>query len=134
MDGVMVFTLLESGQQVCLLAFGDQDVYSVIRSNEKGEIVVAARSDAGHDMPFSLLVAIGSGHEEIIKAVMDEARRRVGGQSKMKQLLESVDQLDMSKDQWAGEDWFDGLAYCTWNGMDMHKCRLIPVILSKSRK
>jgi hypothetical protein len=98
----------------------------VIRSNEKGELVVAARSDAGRDVPFGLLVAVGEGHEEVIKAVMDEARRRVGGQSKMTQLLESVDRLGMSKDQWTGEDWFDGLAYCTWNGMDMHNCKSVP--------
>lgn len=121
MDGILVCFLLESGQTLGLLAYGGEDVYTVIRCGGEGEVVVGARNDSGKEVRYSLLVAVAGNHESVIKAVMTEARKRATEGAQMQKLLNRVEEFG-NRGSWAGEAWFDGLAYCTWNGLDMHNC------------
>jgi hypothetical protein len=120
MDGVMALFLLESGATMGLLAFGGEDVYTVIRASEKGEVVVVSRNDSGEKKRFGVLAAVGEGHEAVIENLMAAARRKAERAPQMQKLLEQVEKV--GKENWVGEEWQDGLTLCTWNGFDMHRC------------
>jgi hypothetical protein len=122
MDAVLVLFLLDDGSMLGVLAFaGEEDVYTVIRSGEEGEVVVAARNDSGKETGFGVLVGVGQDHEGVIVGLMGEAKRRVLRGGKMKEMLEKVEDVG-KKESWMGQRWMDGLTLCTWNGFDMHRC------------
>ena len=128
MDGVLVAFLLKSGQVLVLLAFnGNEDVYTVIRSGKEGEVVMAARNDSSSDEKWRALVATGKDVDSCIESVVKEARRKVMAAPKMQKLLQGAEDITKNTEM-AKESWFDGLAYCTWNGLDMHRCNAKAVI------
>lgn len=120
-EGVLVLFLLLDGRTLGMLAFGEEDVYTVMRSGEDGEVAVAARNDGGKEAVYSVLVSVSCSHETVITALTAEAKRRAMKSSQMQKLLQRVDEVGHKKG-WVDESWCDGLTYCTWNGMRMHSC------------
>ncbi|ETN44696.1 uncharacterized protein HMPREF1541_10366 [Cyphellophora europaea CBS 101466] len=121
MDGLLVCWLLEDGRVLGVLAWAGEGVYEVIRAGNGGEVVVAARNDTTEEKGWGVLVGVGNDLEGVVAGVMAEAKRRAVDGEEMKRLLSRVEEVGR-REEWAGEDWFDGLAYCTWNGLDMHRC------------
>ncbi|KAJ5788276.1 hypothetical protein N7457_003266 [Penicillium paradoxum] len=128
-DAILCSFLREDGRHLVMLAVsGVNDVLTVFRSNEKGEVVVTAKSDNSEPSRFHVLVSAAEDFEVAISALIYEARKVVrpfANQTNI-DLEEQVplsppgdDMVIVEKDptaQWLSE-WFDGLTYCTWNGL-----------------
>ena len=136
-DAMLISFLRSDGLHVVLLAVnGVDDILTLFKSNEQGQIVVAARNDTGKDGKFRLIAATAWDFEIANAAVMYEMRKVVR-QSAMYQ--EAAGQLPShirsestesgyqlitnpeSKEpaptpEWLAT-WYDSLAYCTWNSL-----------------
>ena len=113
-DAILCSFLRWDGLHLVLLAVsGIQDVTTVLKSNAKNEVVVCPKYDhhAAID-PVAVIAAVGRTFESAIAAAMYHARKLVAGTAQM-----SVERAEKDiKPDWL-ENWYDGLTYCTWNGL-----------------
>lgn len=128
-DAILCSFLRKDGTHLVLLAIsGINDVLTVFNSGDDGEIMVKARSDNSQKSNFTVLAAAAEDFEVAISAIIYESRKVVNPFSEAvdDSLEEKVpvspvgdDIVIVDKDpkmQWLTE-WFDGLTYCTWNGL-----------------
>lgn len=131
-DALICSFLNKSGLHTVVLALnGVDDILTLLRSDDEGNIIVTARNDGESDGKFRLLVAVAYDFGVALCAVIYDARKIVqASQTKFEASkvphhakAESIDTdtVLVSKDdvldpQWL-ENWYDGLAYCTWNGL-----------------
>lgn len=128
-DAIFCSFLREDGVNLVLLAVsGVNDILTVFQSGENGEVVISAKSDDSEASRFHVLVSTAENFEVAMSAVVYEARKvvRPFADAAHLDLEDSVplsppddDMVLVEKDpsaQWLSE-WFDGLTYCTWNGL-----------------
>ena len=121
-DAVMAAFLRHDGQHVVFLAVsGIGDVLTVLTSDGDGSIVMGARNDGKGEGTCTVLVAVGSSFELANAAVMYHARKLVTQYSSIKNELQSevasiIEETSKIDAKWY-EQWYDGLTYCTWNGL-----------------
>lgn len=128
-DAILCSFLREDGQHLALLAIsGVNDVLTVFQSGNNGEIVIKSRNDNTETSRFNVLAAVAEDFEIAMCALIYEARKtaRLFAESSMDDWEETSpvsplgdDIVIVEKDpkvQWLAE-WFDGLTYCTWNGL-----------------
>ena len=172
-DAVCCSFLRTDGRHVVILAVnGVDEIITVFRSNEAGDIVVASRNDTTKDGKFRLLAATAWDFEVAMGAVLYEMRKmvRVGststapsrrpsqpaepvGRSSGQQHIR-INSIDSDPDallvsraaelsltdgsssdepaftpRWM-EDWYDNLAFCTWNslGQDLTPDRIMEAL------
>ncbi|KAF4855094.1 putative galactinol--sucrose galactosyltransferase 6 [Colletotrichum siamense] len=118
-DAVLCSFLSSEGKHLVFLAVsGVNNVLSVFRHDDAGQISVHARNDGSLSENAKILVAIGDNFESANAAVMYQARHYVITEKKasnelqaeMKAIEEGV------KPEWM-ENWYDGLGFCTWNAL-----------------
>ncbi|KAJ5964367.1 uncharacterized protein N7479_004243 [Penicillium vulpinum] len=128
-DAIFCSFLREDGVNLVLLAVsGVNDVLTMFQSGENGEVVISAKSDNSEASKFHVLVSAAENFEVAMSAVVYEARKvvRPFSDASHQNPEDSVplsppgdDIVLVEKDpsaQWLSE-WFDGLTYCTWNGL-----------------
>ncbi|KAJ5373951.1 Aldolase-type TIM barrel [Penicillium concentricum] len=128
-DAILCSFLREDGVNLVLLAVsGVNDVLTVFQSGENGEVVLSAKSDNSEASKFQVLVSAAKNFEIAMSAVVYEARKVVRPFADASHLdLDDPVPLSPPGDdmvlvesdpsaQWLSE-WFDGLTYCTWNGL-----------------
>lgn len=112
-DAVLCSFLRWDGLQLVLLALsGIDETTSVFKSNQHSGIDILSRSDGKSKGRVTIIAAVGKTFESAIAAAMYLARKIVGGTADM-------DVERAKKDiqpEWL-ENWYDGLTYCTWNGL-----------------
>ncbi|BCR83996.1 putative raffinose synthase protein Sip1 [Aspergillus chevalieri] len=143
-DAVLCSFLRTDGTHLVLLGVSGVDhMLTLFRSGEKGEVIVKAQSDNTETTKFKVLAAVAYDFEVAMSAVMYEARKLVRVASQGSQEEEKKDEKSEEKPaeeeerpsssasptgddlvmvekdpkvQWLTE-WYDGLTYCTWNGL-----------------
>jgi hypothetical protein len=115
-EGLMCAFLTEQGQVVVLLGLnGTDDVLTVFQSDEQHRIVVAARNDGQPGAPFRVIAAVAPNFEDANQAALlkvQEILRKASGHQCIN---------NGQTDEKSGfNNWFDGLAYCTWNSLGEH--------------
>lgn len=113
-DAVMCSFLRCDGLHLLFLAIsGIDDVLTLLKSGPGGQIHISARSDRRQDPGKAIvLAAVGRTFESVIAAVMYHARKLVAGRAGA-----TADKVQTDvRAQWL-ENWYDGLSYCTWNGL-----------------
>lgn len=142
-DSVMCSFLRTDGTHLVLLGVSGVDhMLTVFRSGDKGEVIVKAQSDNTETTKFKVLAAVAYDFEVAMSAVLYEARKQVrltrqnqdegkeeekaeekpaeGEERPSSSASPTGDDLVMvekdPKVQWLSE-WYDGLTYCTWNGL-----------------
>lgn len=128
-DAILCSFLREDGVNLVLLAVsGVNNVLTVFQSGGNGEVVISAKSDDLEASKFHVLISAAENFEVAMSAVVYEARKvvRPFADAAHLDLEDSVplsppgdDMVLVEKDpsaQWLSE-WFDGLTYCTWNGL-----------------
>ncbi|CAI7663254.1 unnamed protein product [Penicillium glandicola] len=128
-DAIFCSFLREDGVNLVLLAVsGVNSVLTVFQSGENGEVVIFAKSDDPELSKFHVLISAAENFEVAMSAVVYEARKvvRPFADASHLDLEDSVplspsddDMVLVEKDpsaQWLSE-WYDGLTYCTWNGL-----------------
>ncbi|KAJ5565019.1 Raffinose synthase [Penicillium frequentans] len=128
-EAILCSFLRKDGTNLLLLAVsGVNDVLTTFRSGEDGDVLINAKSDNEEPSHFHVLAAVAEDFEVAMSALVYEARKVVNpfsqstsGASEEQPPLSPPgdDTVIVEKDmntQWLTE-WFDGLTYCTWNGL-----------------
>ncbi|KAL4869469.1 hypothetical protein BDV12DRAFT_167795 [Aspergillus spectabilis] len=107
-DAILCSFLRTDGVHIVLLGVsGVDDVQTVLGSSSSGEVVVKSRNDNSKTAKFQVLAAAADAFEIAMSALVYEARK----------LVRPYDiSADEPKVQWLSS-WYDGLTYCTWNGI-----------------
>jgi hypothetical protein len=107
------------GSHLVLLAVsGVEEVLTTINHDGDGRIVMNSNNDSSKEGTVRIIAAVGKNLEDAIAASMYHARKLVMAYSEATgQVNEEMKTLlDDLKPQWL-ENWYDGLTYCTWNGL-----------------
>ncbi|KAH8703291.1 putative raffinose synthase protein Sip1 [Talaromyces proteolyticus] len=131
-DAILCSFLRSDGLNLMLFAVsGVNNVLTTLRSSDMEEIVVDARNDNVTDAKFQVLASVGEDFEVCMSALIYEARKVVRDfitdiplpvVSDIPKEPDSPigdDIVVVDKDvrtQWLA-DWYEGLTYCTWNGI-----------------
>ena len=119
-DAIMCSFLRRDGLHLVLLAVsGIENMLTVFKHDGHGGVVISARNESAESSTARILVAVGYTHETALAACMYRARRMVSGYSKKDDKIPDGAQVVEGKDAHANwmEEWYDGLTYCTWNGL-----------------
>ncbi|PGH34935.1 hypothetical protein GX50_02286 [[Emmonsia] crescens] len=145
-DAISLAFLRKDGTHLVLLAIsGVDNVLTVFKSGDNGQVLVAVKNDSIHNSTFQILVAVAPSFEVANSAVMYEARkvvRKLSGPGPAssptpQELSEPKSPLGndvvlVENDpqvQWMSH-WYDGLAYCTWNalGQDLTEEKILKAL------
>ncbi|EEQ88011.1 hypothetical protein RJZ56_004682 [Blastomyces dermatitidis] len=145
-DAISLAFLRKDGTHLVLLAIsGVDNVLTVFKSGDNGQVVTAVKNDSIHNSTYQVLVAVAPSFEVANSAVMYEARKVVKKLSGSEQASSPTPQAlsepksPLGNDvvlvendpqiQWMS-DWYDGLAYCTWNslGQDLTEEKILKAL------
>ena len=119
-DAILACFLRYDGLHLILLAVsGIKDVLTVFQGDGKGNVIAMSQNDREEEGQISLLAAVAKTPEAAIASVMYQARHLVADNNvsaEAKKLEVEQNLSDGVKAQWM-ENWYDGLTYCTWNGL-----------------
>lgn len=108
-DAILASFLRTDGLHLVILAMnGLPHISTTLGHNGEGHVMVTSRNDGLEAASMQVLVAIGTSFEAANGAIMDHARNLVSAQN-----VESGKHTD----EGSLERWYDGLSYCTWNGL-----------------
>ncbi len=119
-EAILSAFLRYDGLHVVMLAVsGVDDLLSVLTHDGHGSVVIAGRNDRDTKGSARILIAVGDSFEAANAAVMYQARHLVtqfAASTGEISLENEVMQRNDPQAQWL-QDWYDGLTYCTWNGL-----------------
>ncbi|KAL4774375.1 glycoside hydrolase superfamily [Aspergillus nidulans var. acristatus] len=107
-DAILFSFLRTDGVHVVLLGVTVDDTTTVLGSGQAGEVVIKSQNDNATPSRFQVLAAVAADFEVATSALIYEARKLVRPYENTAQ--------GGPRTQWLSE-WYDGLAYCTWNGL-----------------
>ena len=115
---VAAFERSDGSHFVLLAVSGVSEVLTTLHHDGEGNVVIESRNDSEEEASATVIAAIAPALELAFSAVMYHARKLV-----MKYQLDSgelaAEEKALMKDfnpQWL-QNWYDGLSYCTWNGI-----------------
>ncbi|KAK7518982.1 raffinose synthase protein-like protein Sip1 [Phyllosticta citriasiana] len=108
------------GHHVVVLAVsGLNNVLTELVHDHQGNVVIRARNDGTDEEESTVIISVAKEFEVANAAVMYHARRLVMKydivHNQVEAELRALEKKDI-KPQWL-EEWYDGLTYCTWNGL-----------------
>ncbi|KAL4797598.1 raffinose synthase or seed imbibition protein Sip1-domain-containing protein [Aspergillus venezuelensis] len=120
-DAILCSFLRTDGVHVMLLGVAVDDLVTVLQSGPEGEVVIKSQNDKPTQSRFQVLVAAANGFEIAMSALIYEARKLVRPYN--------VSAKDDLKAEWL-LNWYDGLTYCTWNGIgqDLNEEKLLSAL------
>lgn len=119
-DSIVCSFLRRDGLHLVLLAVSAvKDVTAVFKTDSVGNVIVSAKNDSSAPGAVHVVASVGKTFESANAAVMYHARKLIRGDEYMsgesKEEMEAVVDNGV-KAEWM-EDWYEGLTYCTWNGL-----------------
>ncbi|KAG7144493.1 hypothetical protein HYQ46_006764 [Verticillium longisporum] len=85
--------------------------------DDEGLVHVQARNDDIHEQQAIILAAIGDNFESANASVMYQARNVLNARATKDDHEAEIKAVEKDiKPEWR-ENWYDGLGYCTWNGI-----------------
>lgn len=109
----------EDGTHLVLLALsGVDDVLTTLQHDGDGSVVLNSRNDGEQDGVARAVAAVGPSLEHAIAATAYYARKLVMKYEAASGEIASETKAltDGFNPEWL-QDWYDGLTYCTWNGL-----------------
>ena len=132
-DAVLASFLRWDGLHLVILAVsGIEDVLTIVKHDGNGNVIAHSRNDNEEKGTLQVVVAVGRTFETANAAVMYHARKLVQGDQYMSGQTkdEMKAQIDNGvRPEWM-ENWYDGLTYCTWNGLgqDLNQQRIFDAL------
>ncbi|GME64444.1 Raffinose synthase Sip1 [Neofusicoccum parvum] len=122
-EAVLASFLRKDGSHLVILAVsGINDVLSELVHDDKGNVVIRARNDGTEEQDSTVIIAVGKSFEDANAAAMYHARRLVmkwdAASGQVEAEIAAMEKNELHS-QWL-EEWYDGLTYCTWNGLGQH--------------
>ncbi|KAK8195515.1 raffinose synthase protein-like protein Sip1 [Phyllosticta capitalensis] len=119
-EAVLASFQRDDGDHVVVLAVsGINNVLTELVHDGQGNVVIRARNDGTDEEESTVIVCVAKEFELANSAVMYHARRMVMKWDNVYNDLEAELRELKSKEikpEWL-EHWYDGLTYCTWNGL-----------------
>ncbi|KAF1913813.1 raffinose synthase protein-like protein Sip1 [Ampelomyces quisqualis] len=118
-DAILTAFERKDGSHLVVLAVsGIKDVLTIFRHDGDGKIVINSENDREQDGTLNIVAAVGKTLEHAVAAVMYYARKIVTQYEVAEGQINAEHEALMKdfKPQWL-ENWYDGLTYCTWNGL-----------------
>ncbi|MCJ1471972.1 hypothetical protein MMC13_000616 [Lambiella insularis] len=119
-DALLCSFLRRDGLHLVLLAMsGIEDVLTVFKGDNDGHVLMSSRNDGTESRRVRIIAAVGRTFETANAACMYQARKLVSGPGSLSQgLQEAIDAPvdEEARTRWM-DNWYDGLTYCTWNGL-----------------
>ncbi|RYO23770.1 hypothetical protein AA0111_g9076 [Alternaria arborescens] len=118
-DAMLAAFERHDGSHLVLLAVsGLDEVLTLLNHDSDGRVVMNAKNDSEKDGTVRVVAAVGRKLDDAVAASMYYARKLVMAyEASTGQTNEEEKALvDDFKPQWL-ENWYDGLTYCTWNGL-----------------
>jgi len=112
------FQRTDGSHLVVLAVSGVDDVLTTLHHDGAGNVTIDSRNDTEKDGIARLVVAVSKSLEPAIAATMYYARR-LAMKYETASGVAVAEEEALMKDynpQWL-ENWYDGLSYCTWNGL-----------------
>lgn len=134
-DAILCSFLRRDGLHLVLLAVSAvKDVTAVFKTDSVGNVIVSAKNDSSAPGTVHVVASVGKTFESANAAVMYHARKLIrgdeytSGESRVE--MEAVVDNGV-KAEWM-EDWYDGLTYCTWNGLgqDLTEQKIFDALLT----
>ncbi|KAK3630052.1 hypothetical protein LTR56_017697 [Elasticomyces elasticus] len=136
-DGVQLSFLREDGLHVvCLAISGLEDLMTTFVHDSEGNVIIKGRNDRTETGAARVLVAVADTFEVANAAVWYHARKVVSTYGTLTSDAETKTLMDDNvKPEWL-EEWYDGLTYCTWNGLgqDLSAPRIYEALDSLSKE
>ncbi|KAL8802304.1 MAG: hypothetical protein Q9200_006626 [Gallowayella weberi] len=132
-DAIVSSFLRMDGLHLVLLAIsGIEDVLTVFKPDDQGNVIAHSRNDSTEAGQVRVLAAVGTTFNAALAAVIYHARKLVRGYNTLSQDLQDEIKIDSKRDvraEWM-ENWYDGLNYCTWNGLgqNLHEQKIFDVL------
>ncbi|KAK0737328.1 raffinose synthase or seed imbibition protein Sip1-domain-containing protein [Apiosordaria backusii] len=121
-EGVMLSFLRRDGLHVTVVAVsGIEDVSTTMVSGKDGDIVICSRNEGPNSVDACVFVAVAKTCQEAIAGTMSLVRDFVRSHRNSfvdEDLQEAV--LQNTDEATRLQDWYDGFAYCTWNGLGQY--------------
>lgn len=118
-EAVLAAFQREDGSHLAILAAsGINDVLTTLGHDGNGSVTIESRNDSEQDEVATLIVAVGHSLEYALSASMYHARKLVTRYQARSGEIAAEEEALMKdfKPQWL-QNWYDGLSYCTWNGI-----------------
>jgi hypothetical protein len=117
-DAILLSFLRSDGLHVaCLAISGVDDIVTTLINDNDGHVIVKSRNDRPEKGVAKVLVAVAEEFETANASVMRHARKVVKTYAPTSADEETARLLEENvKPEWI-EEWYDGLTYCTWNGL-----------------
>lgn len=116
-DAILLSFLRSDGLHVVVLGIsGVDDLVTTFFNDQNGNIIIKGRNDRTDTGTSRVLVAVADSFEVANAAVWYHARKVVGSFSTSKVDLDTKNMVEDLQPEWL-EEWYDGLTYCTWNGL-----------------
>ncbi|KAI4179906.1 MAG: hypothetical protein L6R41_007565, partial [Letrouitia leprolyta] len=132
-DAVLSSFLRMDGLHLVLLAVsGIDEVLTVFKPDDHGNVIAHSRNDSTEEGQAKVLAAVGTTFNTALAAVMYHARKIVQGNDVTsiadKEEMQKILERDV-KAEWM-ENWYDGLTYCTWNGLgqDLNEQKILDAL------
>ncbi|KAL6712570.1 hypothetical protein ACN47E_000447 [Coniothyrium glycines] len=115
---VAVFERHDGSHLAVLAVSGVDDMLTLLTHDGLGNIVIRSQNDKEKEGTAQIVVAVARSLEDAMASVMYHARKIVTRYQEVTGLKDAEVQAleDGFKPQWL-ENWYDGLSYCTWNGL-----------------
>lgn len=116
-DGVLLSFLRSDGLHVVLLGIsGVDDVVTTFLNDQQGNVIIKGRNERTKAGKARVLVAVADSFDVANAAVFYHARKVVSSFTTSAVDASVQKMVDEVKPEWL-EEWYDGLTYCTWNGL-----------------
>ncbi|KAF2235298.1 glycoside hydrolase family 36 protein [Viridothelium virens] len=118
-DAMLCSFLRHDGYSVVMLAVsGVRNVTTTFNHDGDGHITIRGSNDREQLGPAIALVAVAKSFDVANASVMYKARRMIMDHviEQETQAQKPLSELHPPSPQWI-EEWYDGLTYCTWNGL-----------------
>lgn len=116
-DAILLSFLRSDGLHVVVLGIsGIDDLVTTFFNDERGNVIIKGRNDRTDTGTSRVLVAVADTFETANAAVWYHARKVVASLSTSDFDKETETMVKDVKPEWL-EEWYDGLTYCTWNGL-----------------
>jgi len=113
-DAILLSFLREDGMNVVVLGLsGIDDVMTTFIHDDDGNIIAKGRNDRVTTGTGRVLVGVADSFDVANCAVMYHARKIVASHG----IHPSDSLINAHQDETWLEEWYDGLTYCTWNGL-----------------
>lgn len=134
-DALAYSFLRTDGLHVVVLAVSGRNQVTTVLQGGQDKIVLEARNDQEEEFDAAALVSVGESFDLALAAVMYQARKLMSPYGSMVVEKGVQSGLDATmhgaslRPEWQ-QEWYDGLAYCTWNslGMDLSEERISKVL------